>query len=93
MIKDKKKAGVAGAKYSEEEKTDLFAFGKENYKLLLLGLACIVIGFILMVGGGSDSPDIFNDSMFGFRRMTLAPLLILAGYAIEIFAIMKKTKE
>jgi hypothetical protein len=70
-----------------------FAFGKENYKLLLIGLVLIAVGFLLMIGGGSDDPKVFSDDIFNFRRLTLAPLLILAGYVVEIFAIMKKPKN
>ncbi len=67
-----------------------FAFNKKNYTLLITGLVLIVAGFLLMVGGGSDDPDVFSDALFGFRRLTLAPILILAGYVIEIFAIMRR---
>ena len=70
-----------------------FAFGKENYRLMLIGLAIIVAGFLLMVGGGSTDPNTFNPEIFSFRRITLAPLLILTGYVVEIFAIMKKPKD
>jgi len=70
-----------------------FAFGKENYQLLVLGLIVIIVGFLLMIGGGSDDPNVFSEDIFSFRRMTLAPILILAGYIIEIFAIMKKPKD
>jgi len=70
-----------------------FAFGKENYRLMLIGLAFIVVGFLLMVGGGSTDPNQFNPEIFSFRRITLAPILILAGYVIEIFAIMKRPKD
>ncbi|MCX6269260.1 MAG: DUF3098 domain-containing protein [Bacteroidetes bacterium] len=70
-----------------------FAFGKENYRLMLIGLAFIVIGFLLMVGGGSTDPNKFNPEIFSFRRITLAPILILTGYVIEIFAIMKRPKD
>ncbi|MFZ4522090.1 MAG: DUF3098 domain-containing protein [Bacteroidales bacterium] len=70
-----------------------FAFGKENYRLMLVGLAFIVIGFLLMVGGGSTDPSKFNPEIFSFRRITLAPILILTGYVIEIFAIMKRPKD
>jgi len=70
-----------------------FAFGKENYRLMFIGLLFIIVGFLLMIGGGSDDPNVFNPDIFNFRRLTLAPLLILAGYAIEIFAIMKKPKK
>lgn len=67
-----------------------FAFGKQNYKLLFIGLGLIVVGFLLMIGGASDDPNVFSDDIFSFRRITLAPILILAGYVVEIFAIMKK---
>ncbi|MDT8393715.1 MAG: DUF3098 domain-containing protein [Bacteroidales bacterium] len=70
-----------------------FAFGKENYRLLLIGLFVIMLGFLLMIGGGSDDPNVFSEDIFSFRRMTLAPILVLAGYIIEIFAIMKKPKD
>jgi hypothetical protein len=70
-----------------------FAFGKENYRLMLAGLAFIAVGFLLMVGGGSDDPNTFNPEIFSHRRITLAPILILAGYVIEIFAIMKRPKD
>ena len=68
------------------------AFGRQNYMLLIIGLALIFVGFLLMIGGGSDDPNVFNEKIFSFRRITLAPILILAGFVIEIFAIMKKTK-
>lgn len=70
-----------------------FAFGKENYRLMLIGLGVIALGFILMVGGGSKDPQVFNEAIFNFQRLTLAPMLILAGYVIEIFAIMKKPRD
>ena len=83
----------AGAKAFEPESRAGFAFGKENYRLLLIGLALIVLGFLLMIGGGSDDPKVFSQDIFNFRRLTLAPILILAGYVVEIFAIMKKPKD
>ena len=92
MAKESKTPVVQVKKKGEELKADL-AFGKENYRLLLIGLAFIVAGFVLMIGGGSDNPKVFNEAIFNFQRITLAPLLILAGYVIEIFAIMKKPKE
>ena len=92
MVKATKIQESQASKKGEEVKADL-AFGKENYKLLLIGLAFIVAGFVLMIGGGSDDPKVFNEAMFNFRRITLAPILILTGYVIEIFAIMKKPKE
>jgi hypothetical protein len=74
-------------------KTGEFAFGKENYRLLFIGLAFIVLGFILMIGGGSKDPKVFNPAIFNFQHITLAPILVLTGYVIEIFAIMKKPKD
>lgn len=71
----------------------LFAFTKDNYRWVLVGLAFIAVGFLLMVGGGSNDPDVFSEGIFSFQRWTLAPLLVLTGYVIEIYAIMKKPKE
>ena len=79
-----------------KKKTDSrkqFAFSKENYKLLVIGVVVIIIGFILMTGGKAESPEQFNPEVFSFRRITLAPLIVLAGFALEIYAIMKKPKE
>jgi hypothetical protein len=70
-----------------------FIFGKRNYTLLIVGLVFVAIGFILMIGGGSDDPNVFNPEIFSFRRITLAPILILIGFVIEIFAIMSKPKD
>ena len=61
-----------------------FALGKENYKLMAIGFAIIVIGFILLAGGGSDDPNVFSEDIFSFRRLTLAPILLLIGFAFEI---------
>jgi len=85
--------GVEKKPAAISEKEQQFAFGKENYRLMLIGIVVIALGFILMVGGGSDNPNTFNDAIFNFRRLTLAPLLILAGYIIEIFAIMNKHRD
>jgi len=70
-----------------------FALGPENYKLLAIGFAVIVIGFLLMLGGKSHDPKVFSEKIFSFRRITLAPLVVLAGFAFEIWAIMKKPKD
>lgn len=70
-----------------------FALGKENYKLMAIGFAAIVVGFILMVGGGSEDPDVFNPEIFSFRRITLAPLLLLFGFLFQIYAILKRPKD
>ncbi len=70
-----------------------FALNRENYKLLLIGFVIIVIGFILMVGGKSEDPAVFNPEIFSFRRITLAPMVVLFGFLFEIYAIMKKPKS
>ncbi|MBN2485290.1 MAG: DUF3098 domain-containing protein [Bacteroidales bacterium] len=71
-----------------------FALGKENYKLLAIGFLIIVIGFILMIGGRTTDPNLFNgDEVFSPRRITLAPIIVLAGFIFEIWAIMKKPSE
>lgn len=62
----------------------------KNYILLLIGFAVILLGFILMSGGGSDSPEEFNYAMFSWRRITLAPLLVVGGFFFEIYAILKR---
>ena len=78
---------------ADKPSTEMFAFNRENYKWVLIGLAFIIIGFLLMAGGGSDNPDVFSRRIFSFQRWTLAPLMVLAGYVIEIYAIMKKPKD
>ncbi|WP_439150953.1 DUF3098 domain-containing protein [Winogradskyella sp.] len=65
-----------------------FIFGKKNYKWLFIGLAFIAIGFILMAGGGSDDPNVFDSSIFSWRRIRLAPTLVLIGFGIQIYAIL-----
>lgn len=76
------------------KKNDLFALQKENYLLMIIGLVVIIVGFILMVGGKSDDPNVFNEEeLFSFRRITLAPMVVLAGFIFEIWAIMKKPKR
>ncbi|MGE5347728.1 MAG: DUF3098 domain-containing protein [Actinomycetota bacterium] len=80
------------AKKEEEKKTG-FALGRENYKLMAIGFAIIIVGFILMAGGRSDDPKVFSEEIFSFRRVTLAPLIVLAGFIFEIYAIMKRPRE
>jgi membrane-bound ClpP family serine protease len=80
-------------KNKPEEKKVEFALGKENYKLLAIGFGIIILGFILMIGGKAESPEVFNEEIFSFRRITLAPIIVLAGFIFEIYAIMKKPKE
>ncbi len=77
----------------KETKETGFALGKENYKLMAIGFAVIVVGFVLMAGGGSDDPKVFSEDIFSFRRLTIAPIVLLAGFIFEIYAIMKKPKN
>ncbi len=70
-----------------------FAFGKQNYILLIVGIVVLALGYILLVGGGSDDPAVFSYKIFDTQRMVIAPILMLAGFTIEIFAIMKKPKD
>jgi len=76
---------------NNEEKPD-FLFGKDNYKILLIGIAVIAIGFVLMSGGGSTDPNVFNDAIFSFRRIRLAPTIVLLGFGITVYSILKKSK-
>jgi len=69
-----------------------FAFGKQNYILMAVGTALAILGYILMSGGGSDDPAVFSEELFSFRRMYVAPLLILAGLVVVGWGIMKKVK-
>ena len=67
-------------------------FGKMNYIIVLIGIALIALGFVLMIGGGSTDPDVFNEKMFNAQRLTLAPILVLAGFVVEIVAIFWRKK-
>ena len=76
----------------ENTPTD-FVFSKQNYVLLLISLAVIVVGFALLSGGGSDNPNEFSEEIFSVRRLYVAPIIILGGYFLVIYAIMKKPNE
>ncbi len=75
-----------------EDQGKALPFGKKNYIIVLIGVALIALGMILMIGGGSDDPDVFNEKMFDFRHITLAPILVLLGFVVEIVAIFWKKK-
>jgi len=75
-------------KIQSKNQSDQFLFGKKNYTFLLIGIAVIALGFILMAGGGSHDPTVFNPDMYNFRRIGLAPTLVLIGLGIEIYAIL-----
>ena len=68
-------------------------FTKMNYLLVIGGILLIALGLILMIGGGSSDPDVFNEKMFNFQRITLAPILVLLGFAVEIVAIFWRSKK
>jgi len=65
-----------------------FIFQKRNYMYMFIGLAFITLGFVLMSGGGIDDPNIFNPEIYNFRRIRLAPTLVLIGLGIEVYAIL-----
>jgi len=70
-----------------------FIFQRKNYKFMLIGIAFIALGFILMAGGGSEDPAVFNPEIYSWRRIRLAPTLILIGFAIEMYAILLKPNK
>jgi len=88
MAKQKPKVVV-----EEVDKDKKLPFAKINYILVLAGVLLIALGMILMIGGGSTDPDVFNEKMFSFQRITLAPILILAGFVVEIVAIFWRNKK
>ena len=77
---------------NNEQKSE-FLFNNINYKILLVGIAVIALGFVLMSGGGSDDPNVFSDAIFNFRRIRLAPTTVLIGFGITIYAILKNPKK
>jgi hypothetical protein len=78
-----------------QEQTDesRMPLSRKNYILMLAGLGIIILGFVLMAGGGSDDPAVFNYDMFSWRRTTLAPIVVVAGFAFEVYAIMHRPKK
>ncbi len=81
---------MSNLKNIPEQEDPRLPLSRRNYLLLAIGFGLILFGFILMAGGGSDSPDEFNYAMFSWRRITLAPILVVGGFAMEIYAIMKR---
>tara|TARA_B100000401_G_scaffold374951_1_gene274797 strand:+ start:177 stop:404 length:228 start_codon:yes stop_codon:yes gene_type:complete len=73
-------------------KKNKLLFGKRNYRFMIIGLFFIAMGFILMSGGGSDDPNIFNEEIYSFRRIRLAPILVVTGFIIEVYAILTKSE-
>ncbi len=68
-------------------------FGRDNYKWVIIGMLFLLVGFLLMIGGGSSNPNEFNPDIFSARRITVAPILVLIGFGIQIYAIMKKNDK
>jgi hypothetical protein len=78
----------------KDKDQSLFLFDKVNYYIMFAGLALILLGFVLMAGGKSTDPNTFNtEEIYSFRRITLAPILIIAGFVVEVVAIMRKPKK
>jgi hypothetical protein len=84
---------MAKQKNIQQENEARMPLSKRNYVLMLAGLGLVVVGFALMAGGGSDDPAVFNQRMFSFRRITLAPIVVMAGFALEVYAIMWRPKN
>ena len=78
---------------NKQEKKFEFALAKENYVLMAIGFAIVILGFVLMIGGRAEDPNVFSKDIYGFQRITLAPMLVLAGFVFEIYAIMKKPRQ
>ncbi|MBL6648334.1 MAG: DUF3098 domain-containing protein [Flavobacteriaceae bacterium] len=70
-----------------------FVFQRKNYTFMIIGLLFIALGFILMSGGASDDPNVFNPEIYNFRRIRLAPTLVLIGFAIQVFAILTSSTK
>lgn len=70
-----------------------FAFERINYIWMLIGLGLLILGYILLIGGGSDHPDVFNEALFNTQRMVIAPILMVLGIIVEIYAILLKPKS
>ncbi len=82
-----------GEKKRKDRNNSDFIFNKRNYKIMLVGLAIIAFGFILMSGGGSDDPSIFSTDIYSFRRIRLAPTLVLIGLGVQVYAILSNKQE
>lgn len=80
--------GEQKRKQQLKESKQEFIFGKKNFKWMLIGLGVIALGFILMSGGGSDDPNVFNPDIYHWRRIRLAPAVVLIGFGIEVYAIL-----
>lgn len=68
-------------------------FNRSNYRLILIGVVMVALGYLLMIGGGSDDPNVFNPEIFSFRRIVLSPVIIVSGFLVITYGIMKKFKK
>jgi len=68
-------------------------FNKSNYRLILIGVVMVALGYLLMIGGGSDDPNVFNPEIFSFRRIVLSPVIIVSGFLVITYGVMKKFKK
>jgi NADH:ubiquinone oxidoreductase subunit 6 (subunit J) len=76
----------------ELENGPMFSLDKQNYRLMVIGCVIVLIGFVLMMGGGSEDPNVFSREIFSPRRITVAPIVVMAGYIFIMYAILKKPK-
>jgi hypothetical protein len=85
---------IKRSELTEKDENPHFGFKVQNYRLLIIGLAINVLGFLLMIGGGSDDPNKFDaNELFSFQRITLSPILIIAGYIVILYSIMKRPSK
>ncbi len=90
------KAGARKASVTDDRREtapNTLAFSKENYYIILGGIGLLVIGYLLMIGGGSDDPKVFNPEIFSDRRVTYAPITLLLGFGVVLYGIMKTPKK
>lgn len=93
MASPSKKTPVPSPKKGTPQSQRSFLFDRKNYVIMIAGLVIFLIGLLLMSGGGSRNPEVFNPSrIYSFRRITLAPIVVILGLVVEIFAIMRKPR-
>jgi len=93
-MKNQKSKFSIGRKNTAKTSGDVeFAIGRENFKFIAIGVVILIIGFLLMIGGKSNDPNVFNPEIFSFRRITLAPIIVVGGFLFIIWAIMRKPQE
>ncbi len=95
MAKEKPKLYTPPSKgvFNQQGEKATFAFGKDNYKLMLIGIAVAAVGMLLMIGGASEDPNVFSEEIFDVQRTIIAPIVIIGGFVVVLLAIIKKPKE